>query len=318
MIRALLLVVSCSLLGCEPKLVVGERAGMAAGAAGATGAGGMAETAGTAGMGGTAGATETAGSSGMAGSAGAAGMGGDGGDGGEAGAACPDNGEAIPAQTDPIAVPWSTGFEHDFCDYTQVGGYCFGGGTRKIVTAPVHSGRYAAEFSVASDDASKTQTRCVRQGVLPTEAYYGAWYYVPTLASLNSSTSSLWNLWHFQGGDTAVDGLWDVTLVNGADGSLQLLVYDFVNGTVRKPANPPAIPIGAWFHIQFYLKRASDATGAIRLYQDGKLLLEKTNLITDTSTWGQWYVGNIAKDLTPPVSTLYVDDVTIGTTGISL
>ena len=226
-----------------------------------------------------------------------------------------DASAARPALTDPIAVPWSTSFEDRFCDYTQVNGVCLGGDDSFVVTEPVHSGRYAAAFRVNTDDPEARQSRCFSQGSLPTTAYYGAWYFIPATAD---TSGKLWNLWHFQGGDTAVDGLWDVTLVNGADGSLQLLVYDFVNGTVRKPANPPAIPIGAWFHIQFYLKRASDATGAIRLYQDGKLLLEKTNLITDTSTWGQWYVGNIAKDLTPPVSTLYVDDVTIGTTGISL
>ncbi|HEX2673469.1 MAG TPA: heparin lyase I family protein, partial [Polyangiaceae bacterium] len=119
--------------------------------------------------------------------------------------------------------------------------------------------------------------------------------------------------------DSSQDGLWDVTLINNAsDTGVQLLAYDFINGTVRKPTNPPTVPIGEWFHIQFYLKRASNATGAIRLYQNGKLLVEKTGIVTDDSTWGQWFVGNIAKGLTPPDSTLYVDDVTIDTTGISL
>jgi len=297
MVRALLLMVSCSLLGCEPKLVVGERTVTGSGGSGAAGTPGASGTSGTLGTSGTDGGSNEA---------------------GDAGAQCSDNGAAIPAATDPIVIPWSTGFENEFCDYELTGGFCFGGGTHRVVTSPVHSGSYAAEFTVASDQTDKNQARCVRQGVLPVEAYYGAWYYVPVLASLDNSTSSLWNLWHFQGGDTSQDGLWDVTLINGADGNLQLLVYDFLNGTVRKPANPPAIPIGAWFHIQFYLKRAADATGEIRLYQDGKLLLEKTNLITDDSSWGQWYVGNIAKELTPAASTLYVDDVSIGSTGISL
>ncbi|HET7539851.1 MAG TPA: heparin lyase I family protein [Polyangiaceae bacterium] len=307
MTRAVLLAVSCSLLGCEPKLVVGERTAPAVTIAGSDGCTEM---------------TAVGGSGGVAGVAGVGGVAGEGGEKSEAGeageaGACPDTGVAKPAESDPVDVPWSTGFENDFCDYVYAGGFCFGGGTHRIVTSPVHSGRYAAEFTVQSTDNANNQARCVRQGTLPTEAYYGAWYYVPALATLNNN-NSLWNLLHFQGGDTAVDGLWDVTLVNTADGNLQLLVYDFVNSTVRKPTNPPVIPIGSWFHIQFYLKRASDATGTIRLYQDGKLLLEKTNLITDTSSWAQWYVGNIAKDLTPSESTLYVDDVSIGPTGISL
>jgi hypothetical protein len=183
----------------------------------------------------------------------------------------------------------------------------------------VHTGRYAAEFTVDSSDTTSNQARCVRQGALPTEAYYGAWYFVPVLATFNNNTNaSAWNLWHFQGQDSSQAGLWDVSLINATDGSLQLLIYDFVNNTVRKPANPPAIPIGSWFHIQFYLKRAADATGTIRLYQNGQLLLEKSDLKTDDSSSGQWYVGNLAKELTPPITTLYVDDVTIGTTGITL
>jgi hypothetical protein len=313
MTRAVLLAVSCSLLGCEPKLVVGERTAPAVATAGSTdmpttNAGG---TAGAPGAGGVGGDVDGAGQAGDAGDAGQGGQAGDAGD------QCPDTGVAIPAMTDPIEIPWSTGFENDFCDYQYAGGFCYGGGTRKIVTSPVHSGRYAAEFTVTGADTMSSQERCVRQGVLPSEAYYGAWYYIPALPTLTSS--SLWNLWHFSGGDTSTAGLWDVTVVNNtADGNLQLLVYDFLVPTEMRPTNPPPVPIGEWFHIQFYLKRASDQTGVIRLYQNGKLLLEKTKLVTDDSSWGQWYVGNLAKELTPPESTLYVDDVTIGPTGISL
>jgi len=330
--RTVLLAVSCSILGCEPRLVVGERAasGGASGIDGSAGTVGMSGTGGTAGTGGTPDIGGAAGASGE-GEGGAAGEGGATGEGGEAGAQCPDPGVPIPGMKDPIVVPWSTGFENNFCDYTNAGGFFAGNGVRKIVTSPVHSGHYAAEFTVASSSSStmtdQNQARCVRQGALPTEAYYGAWYYIPVLTKLNDN-SSLWNLFHFQGGDTArhvpggdssQDGLWDVTLINNAsDTGVQLLAYDFINGTVRKPTNPPTVPIGEWFHIQFYLKRASNATGAIRLYQNGKLLVEKTGIVTDDSTWGQWFVGNIAKGLTPPDSTLYVDDVTIDTTGISL
>ena len=308
----MLLAVSCSLLGCEPKLIVGERAAENLGSGGTLGASGAPDVAGS-GFAGTSGTLATAGAGGTAGVAGAAGIAEAAGAAGEAGASCVDTGAPTATATDPVTIPWSAGFENEFCDYIDAGGFCYGGGLHKIVTSPVHSGRYAAEFTVSTADTMSNQARCVRQGILPTEAYYGAWYYIPATASLNT-TDSLWNLWHFQGGDTSQEGLWDVTLVNASDGSLQLLVFDFLNGTVRKPTNPPPVPIGVWFHIQFYLKRASDTTGAVRLYQDGKLLVEKTGIITDNSSWAQWYVGNLAKDLTPPDSTLYVDDVTIAPT----
>jgi hypothetical protein len=303
MMRTLLIILSYSLFGCEPKLIVGERND--SGTAGST------SNAGSAGAPGVAGGGNAAGT---AGAAGAAGDAGDGDSAGAAGAQCPDTGLPVPGQTDPIIVPWSTGFENGFCDYEAAGGFCLSGGTRSTVTSPTPPfGQFAAEFSVSSADMVSNQARCVRQGVLPKEAYYSAWYYVPVAATLDDMTNSLWNLFHFRGGDASPDGLWDVSLVNGTKGP-ELLVYDFLKPLVRKQSQPIPIPIGSWFQIQFYLKRASDATGAIRLYQDGALLVEATDIVTDDSSWAQWYVGNIAKLLTPRESTVYVDDVSISTT----
>ena len=222
-------------------------------------------------------------------------------------------GEAIPDDTDPIGAPWETGFENQFCDYTQLAGFCYAEdrATFTTVTEPVHSGRFAAAFKIRAGDSDGYQTRCVRQGVLPAEAYYGAWYFVPARAS----NAGNWNLIHFQGGSrSGQHGLWDISLVNATNGDLELVVFDFLNGATRRPARTNAIPVNVWFHIEFYLKRAADKTGAVALYQDGQLLLDVKNVITDDSSWGQWYVGNLADALTPRDSTLYVDDVTIRTT----
>ena len=225
---------------------------------------------------------------------------------------CNPNDAARPDPMASIAVPWSTSFEAEFCDYSDVAGFCYGdpNATYTTVMSPARSGRYAAAFRVNTDDARAQQTRCVRQGVFPTAAYYGAWYFVPARAE----NSDLWNLFHFRGGDPAQQhGLWDVSLINGDDGALELVMFDFLNARVRRPANPIPIPLGAWFHVELYLERAVDATGEVALYQDGRLLLRATDLITDDSRWGQWYVGNLASSLSPAESTLYVDDVSIRT-----
>lgn len=215
-----------------------------------------------------------------------------------------------------FTLPWSTGFEDGFCGYSQPEGFCYlrGASTFKIVSEPVHSGQYAAAFTVVADGAETgTQARCVRQGKLPIEAYYGAWYFIPSA----SENTGLWNLIHFQGSDSpgeTMHNLWDISLVDNGSGGLRLSVYDTVNAQVRDPSGAPAIPIGSWFHIEVYLKRAADATGAFSLYQDDEPLVEVTGLITDDSSWGQWYVGNLATNLAPAESTLYVDDVTVKTT----
>lgn len=228
---------------------------------------------------------------------------------------CSEDGDSSdpPNITDPVRVPWATGFEARFCDYTELAGFCYAdaNASYEIVTSPVHSGRYAAAFHITSSDRDAIQARCVRQGALPSEAYYGAWYFVPKVAT----NTAVWNLFHFQGGQpTGLHGLWDVSLVNTPRGELRLVVFDFLSGVVRSPAITRAIPIGEWFHLQLHLKRAADRTGSVALYQDGQQIFEVTNVITDDSQWGQWYVGNYADGLMPADSTLYVDDVTIRAT----
>jgi len=225
---------------------------------------------------------------------------------------CGDSDASIPLRTDPVATPWATGFENAFCDYTQSGGFCFAdaAASNRIVSAPVHSGQFAAAFDVNSARSDSYQARCVRQGGLPGAAYYGAWYYVPAQVT----NRAVWNLFHFQGGNPVQHGLWDVSLISASNGDLQTVVFDFLGGVKRGPVNPPPIPIATWFHLQFFLKRAANATGEIALYQDGQVLTDVANIITDDSSFGQWYVGNYADGLEPADSTLYVDDVTIGPT----
>jgi hypothetical protein len=162
-------------------------------------------------------------------------------------------------------------------------------------------------------DAGGSQVRCVQQGVFPSEAYYGAWYYIPALAQ----NSGLWNLFHFQGGvpGQTLGGKWDVSLVNSSDGgALQIVFFDFLTGSTPSTAAAPPIPIGQWFHIEVYFKRAKDTTGELTLWQDSVMAVHLTGLVTDDTDWGQWYVGNLATALAPPASTIYVDDVTISTT----
>ncbi|HEY5955685.1 MAG TPA: heparin lyase I family protein, partial [Polyangiaceae bacterium] len=206
---------------------------------------------------------------------------------------------------------WSTDFENGFCDYSVGNGSCYstGSASYQIVESPVHGGKYAAAFSVIADGTG-TNSRCHRDGELPAQATYGAWYYIPALAT----NSDNWNLLHFQGGsspDVRLGNLWDVSLDNDDTGGLRLSVFDSISNSSMTLSNTPAIPIGSWFHIEVFLKRASDATGEISVYQDGITVLHATELITDNTTYGQWYVGNLATKLTPTMSTVYVDDVTI-------
>lgn len=231
-----------------------------------------------------------------------------GGGGGEAGA-------SASSSTDSVGVPWSTGFEQGMCDYFAEGGYCYArhDATMEIVRSPVHSGQFAAAFNVngnATNTAEeRSQTRCVRQGKLPQSAYYGAWYFVPE----SHTSDGNWNLFHFLGGVSETDShpLWDVSLATNTDGELVLSVLNFLKNTHPPLTGVPSIPIGSWFHIEFFLKRSAQANGEVIVKQDDATALHLTNLVTDDTDWGQWYVGNYARKLVPELSTVYVDDITI-------
>jgi hypothetical protein len=88
-------------------------------------------------------------------------------------------------------------------------------------------------------------------------------------------------------------------------------MFDFLRNVPIYSADAPPVPIGTWFHLQMYLRRAADTSGEVTVYQDGIVVYRLTDLITDDSAWGQWYVGNLATALMPAASTLYVDDISI-------
>ncbi|HET9956512.1 MAG TPA: hypothetical protein VFQ61_18530 [Polyangiaceae bacterium] len=220
--------------------------------------------------------------------------------------------EEVPIPFEPVAIPWSTSFETGFCDYQRIQGFCYvsSGGSYSIVSSPVHSGKFAAAFKANGRGA---QSRCITQGEFPKQAYYSAWYLVPAFASNTGN----WNLLHYQGGmpPDNLDVLWDVSVSSNADGDLNLYVFRRLSRDRMPQVDAfPRIPIGVWFHIEVFVRRASDPTGELAVYQDGQLVYRATDIVTDDTAWGQWYVGNLTTSLMPPDSTVYVDDVTFSET----
>ena len=216
---------------------------------------------------------------------------------------------------DAVRVPWATGFEDGLCSYHSVRGYCYArhDAAIEIVSSPVRTGRFAAAFTVNGNTttADRSQARCVRQGALPRSATYGAYYRIPK----RQTSDGFWNLFHFRGivpgGD--LHPLWDVSIVNDSDGSLKLLVRNLIKipNEASTIVGVPALPIDEWVHIEFQLTRSAQANGSVTLRQDGEIIYQKLNLITDDTESGEWYLGNYAKTLVPTLSTIYVDDVSI-------
>jgi hypothetical protein len=227
-----------------------------------------------------------------------------------------DGGSAPGIEDKVIEIGWSTSFENGLCDYQRARGFCYDPGEASIaiVDDPVRDGNSAAAFSVTSaapvdGGENGTQARCFLEGALPREAVYGAWFYIP---ELRQSTDN-WNLMYIPGKDAGpalLSGLWDVSLRNTPDNSLELYIYGHISAVPERDPLP-LVPIGSWFHVEFRLLRAEDATGEVELRQDGVTIQSATGIVTDQYDYHQWYVGNLAEGLTPPESTIYVDEVTI-------
>lgn len=225
----------------------------------------------------------------------------------------PDGSPDLPGRETVVDTEWQSGFEDGFCGYTRARGFCYSapGATYEIVDAPARSGRKAAAFTISTDDdRDGEQTRCVREGVMPKDAYYGAWFYIPGGTTNNDN----WNLMHFrnamEGGSPMGD--WDVSLVSTDDGRLVPWLRDYVSGSRIPPSWDFEVPVDEWFSLSVRIIRESTATGAAALFLNDELVVERTDIVTvGEVTWGQWYVGNLATDLTPSDSTIYVDDVSI-------
>jgi hypothetical protein len=125
-----------------------------------------------------------------------------------------------------------------------------------------------------------------------------------------------WNLFFFQGGTpNQLHGLWNVSISSNPNGQLKLIALRSLTTSPAPSVNDfPVLPIGKWFQIEVYFRRAADATGELSVFQDGKNVYRSAGIITDDSSWGQWYVGNLATALMPSDSTVYVDDVMIRAT----
>jgi hypothetical protein len=92
---------------------------------------------------------------------------------------------------------------------------------------------------------------------------------------------------------------------------LYLYVLEFPMRERFTPTMPITVPIGDWFHVEFRWRRAAAPDGRITVFQDGIPVLDLTEIDASGFDYGQWYVGNLADDLAPASSTLYIDDVSI-------
>jgi len=178
-------------------------------------------------------------------------------------------------------------------------------------------GKYAARLSIqTASDGSQANAGLSRSGFLPVEAYYSAWYYLPSAVNV----STFWVIFKFRMRAVADDAsttaeLFDLNLANTSSGGMTLRLYDWRNGDVPLDVAMPAVPVGTWFQIEAYYRNATDGGapdngGRLTFWLDGQKIVDVTGPMAPTS-WVAWNVVSVAVNLTPSTAVLYVDDCAI-------
>jgi len=216
----------------------------------------------------------------------------------------------------PEMLWWTDHETGDLSDWTRDGGGTWTslGGTLELVDSPVRSGKYALRASVSSNSPNVQSSGIgIREALMPNEACYSAWFFVPTAIT----TTSFWLFFKFRS-RTAFDqpttdvDMWDLDVVSGSNGSPALLLYrhDREEGIT---ASTPNVPIARWFQLEACLLAANDSTGHLRVWLDGEAVFELNSQLTMPSQWVEWNVGSIAEAITPTSASIYVDDAAIST-----
>lgn len=218
-------------------------------------------------------------------------------------------GAAGAATTDDVL--WSSSVESgDLSDWTAdgpaAGGEQLHVASVQASTERAHTGSYSAKISFDTSDNDYHWAELFRAVVSGT-AYYSAWFYLE-----GSHTPAVyWTLSNFFGEATPGDmatrrGLWDLNL-----NAQSLYFYDETSKKFADASPALTYPVGRWFQVEILLDYAPPSASHLSVWQDGALILDRTNLQSPAGATLYWGIGTQTEQLSPPACTLYVDDVVI-------
>jgi hypothetical protein len=225
------------------------------------------------------------------------------------------SGKPVALGPDP-ALSWWTDYETaDFSDWTSDGRgstWTIAGGTVDVVSDYARSGQYSMRSAVLSSvPAAPSSGGARRTDGLPAEAYYSAWFYVPTPIT----STYYWLFSKFRSRTIATDpstfvDVWDMD-IRVQNGSMHFALYSHDSGKDETPLASPPVPIGRWFQLEAFLIPTPEASGRLSVWIDGTLLYDLVDMPTMPSTYAEWSVGGVAEQIAPVPATLYVDDAAI-------
>jgi hypothetical protein len=209
------------------------------------------------------------------------------------------------------------------------GGGIFNSGIANAVPSNdyAHSGRYSAKLLITTPNNPTSAARLFRwrESENYSAAYYSAWFYFPQVYT----PTQFWNIFQFKSKDSSGndDPFWILNVGNRpASGNMFLYLYYWQSGTGPTPnqVGPASysqslmdLPAGRWVHLEAFLKQASDFTGHVTVWQDGKMIFDQSGVKTKYRGGdNQWSVNNYSNGIVPSTAAIYVDDAAISTSFI--
>ena len=216
---------------------------------------------------------------------------------------------------------WTARFETDDFSELKVGQ----GGTAQafpmppnmiaVSNAEAHQGSFSAALTItAGPDNTQENAGLSRAGdLLPTEAYYSAWYYLPRSVTVGT----FWVIFKFRERTNADDPntaneLYDMDLATLPSGEMTLELYDHTTAAdIPLDVTDPVVPVEAWFQLEAFYRATNDVTGRLTYWLNGQQVVDVAGHPTSPTSWVEWDACSVGEDLTPETVTLYVDDCAI-------
>ena len=252
-------------------------------------------------------------------------------------------------------ILWKADHENnDLCEWTSCGYQYPGGGifndvpdevTVEASSSLAHSGNYSAYTQITNTCQAQNPKHAVRLmrwtdtawdnggSLFPETTYYSTWMYLPHVYNSNKydpwdpGDGGWWNVFQLKSkaSDGASDPVFTFDIGHDDDnGEMYFYMYTKENSPsyYGQSGDYKPIPAGQWVHLEA-LYVASDPytpNGQVKFWQDGDLILEANNVITQLAERVVFGIGNYTDHIDGPegcgTATIYFDDVIIGTEAV--
>lgn len=252
-------------------------------------------------------------------------------------------------------ILWKADHENnDLCEWTSCGYQYPGGGifndvpdevTVEASSTLAHSGNYSAYTQITNVCQAQSPKHAVRLmrwtdapfdnggSLFPTATYYSTWMYLPHTYNSNKyqpwdpGDGGWWNVFQFKSKESDGESH-PVFTFNIAHDDDNDEMYFYMYTKENQPSQYSqsgaykAIPEGQWVHLEA-LYVASDPytpNGQVKFWQDGDLILEANNVVTQLAERVIFGIGNYTDHVDGyegcGTASIYFDDVIVGTEAV--